>query len=88
MVLGGNLQAGDVVDLVLVPPVTEAQPSPSPTLFENILVLDVKPVAEAWTTDGKLHDSPLVVDVALPLNRRLEFATKSRGATFLLTRKP
>jgi len=88
MVLGGGLHAGDVVDIVLVPAATEAEPSPSPVLFENILILDVRPSPESQATDGKPADHPFVVIVALPLDRRLEFATTSARATLLITQKP
>jgi len=88
MVLGGNLRAGDVVDLILVPAKAEAQSPPSPVLFENILVLDVRPLPESQATGSKPSDHQFVVVIALPLDRRLEFATKSPGAALVITRKP
>jgi Flp pilus assembly protein CpaB len=88
MVLGGNLKAGDVVDILLVPPMTDAQPSPTPIPFPNILVLDVKQVVESQATNDKPSERPFVVVIALPSGRLDEFATKSVGATMLITRKP
>jgi hypothetical protein len=81
MILGGNLQAGDTVEMTLVPTTTKAESLPSPVVFSNILVLDVKSVSQASAS------STSVVVVALPSKRRQEFASKSPGATFLLTRK-
>jgi Flp pilus assembly protein CpaB len=81
MILGGNLQAGDTVEMILVPTTTKAESLPSPMVFPNILVLDVKSVSQASAS------STSVVVVALPLKRQQEFACKSLGATFLLTRK-
>ena len=81
MILGGNLQAGDTVEMTLVPTTTKAESLPSPVVFPNILVLDVKSVSQASAS------STSVVVVALPLKRQQEFASKSLGATFLLTRK-
>lgn len=81
MTLGGNLQAGDIVDITLVPVTTKTGSSPSPILFPNILVLDVKLVSQANSS------STSVVIIALPLKRQQEFANKSFGATLLLTRK-
>lgn len=88
MVLGDNLQAGDVVDLILVPATTEGHPSPTLTLFEHILVLDVRSVLESRISNNRPSDRPFVVVIALPLDRRLEFATRGAGATLLITRKP
>ncbi|GAB1540023.1 hypothetical protein NUACC21_26920 [Scytonema sp. NUACC21] len=81
MILGGNLQAGDTVDMTLVPTTTKTKSLPSPIVFPNILVLDVKPVSQGSTS------STSVVVVALPLKRQQDFASKSFGAAFLLTRK-
>jgi hypothetical protein len=87
MVLGGNLQAGDVVDLILVPAAADAQPAPTPALFEGVLVLDVKPASEGQATGDKPSDRKFVVVIALPLDWHLEFATRSAGATILIARE-
>ncbi len=81
MMLGGNLKAGDIVDITLVPTSTKATSLSSPIVFPNILVLDVKsaPQTNALSTS--------VIVVALPFKRQQEFASKSSGATLLLTRK-
>ncbi|GJD19201.1 hypothetical protein RIVM261_041570 [Rivularia sp. IAM M-261] len=81
MILGSNLQASDTVEITLVPTTNKAQSLPPTVVFSNILVLDVKSVPQAAAS------STSVVVVALPLKRQQEFASKSPGATFLLTRK-
>jgi Flp pilus assembly protein CpaB len=81
MILGGNLQAGDTVDMTLVTTTTKTKSLPSPIVFPNTLVLDVKSVSQASAS------STSVVVVALPLKRQQEFASKSFDAVFLLTRK-
>jgi Flp pilus assembly protein CpaB len=87
MVLGGNLQTGDVVDIIFVSTATEAQPSPTPTLFENILVLDVKLVTRDEAADGPKSDQPFVIILALPTDKREEFVTHIATGAMLLTRR-
>lgn len=86
-VMAGNLQAGDIVDILLVPPTAEASPKPTPSLLENILVLDVKSVPESQQIEEEVASQPYVVIIALPADRRLEFASASSGATLLIMRK-
>lgn len=86
--MAGNLQAGSIVDILLVPVNTAMHPKPTPSLFENILVLDVKSVAEGQKiVDEGIASYPYVVIIALPADRRLEFAGASSGATLFITRK-
>lgn len=77
--LGGSLQAGDIVDITFASPTAKAGSSPSPVVFPNILVLDVKPASQA--------NSPSAVVIALPSKRQKEFATHSQRATPLFSRK-
>lgn len=87
MVLGGNLEAGDIVDVIIVPAATKSEPQLTSVLLPDILVLDVKSMGENKSPTNQLSDSPFVVVVALPVARRQEFATKSVGAKLLITRK-
>lgn len=87
MVLGGNLEAGDIVDVIIVPAATKSEPQLTSVLLPDILVLDVKSMQENKSPTNQLSDSPFVVVVALPVARRQEFATKSVGAKLLITRK-
>jgi hypothetical protein len=86
MVLGGNLRASDVVDVIFAPAPSDAQPAPEPTLFENLLVLDVKSVPIEKAADSSQRHEPYVVVVALPVDRRDEFVAHSAAGTMLLTR--
>ncbi|NEO98687.1 MAG: hypothetical protein F6K58_08395 [Symploca sp. SIO2E9] len=87
MTLGGNLKAGDVIDITLVPVAIESEPQPEPVTFSDILVLDVKLMQEKKSFAEQVSEQPFVVVIALPTVRRLEFATQSAGVTVLLTRK-
>jgi Flp pilus assembly protein CpaB len=77
--LGGSLQAGDIVDITFASATAKAVSSSSPIVFQNILVLDVKPASQA--------NSPSVVVIALPSKRQKEFASYSISATLLVSRK-
>lgn len=81
MTLGGNLQAGDIVDITFVPPTTKLGSLPSPKVFSNIVVLDVKQVSQANAS----HTSVIVI--ALPSKSQQEFATYTSRATLLISRK-
>jgi len=87
MVLGGNLEAGDIVDVIIVPAATKSEPQLTSVLLPDILVLDVKAMQENKSPANQLSESPFVVVVALPLALREELATKSVGAKLLITRK-
>lgn len=87
MALGGNLEAGDIVDVIIVPAATKSEPQLTSVLLPDILVLDVKSMPENKSPTKQLSDSPFVVVVALPVARLQEFATKSVGAKLLITRK-
>lgn len=87
MVLGGNLEAGDIVDVIVPPAATKLEPQLPPLVLRNILVLDVKSMQENKFSANQLSDAPFVVVVALPVARLQEFATKSVGAKLLISRK-
>lgn len=87
MLLGGSLKAGDIVDIFFIPSATETQPSPRPTLLENILVLDIKPGRESDKVEDVESSQLFVVIVAVPLDQRTEFAIRSASGTLTLTRK-
>lgn len=86
MVLGGSLKAGDVVDITVG--VAGPQPSPAPGTFENLLVLDVKPVAVMPTTLGQTPQPTFVIVIALPSSLRNDFAAGQPGAPLLIWRRP
>lgn len=87
MVLGGNLEAGDIVDIIIVPTATKSEPQLTSVLLPDILVLDVKSMQENKSPTNQLSDSSFVIVVALPVARRQEFATNSIGAKLLISRK-
>jgi Flp pilus assembly protein CpaB len=86
-VLGGNLQAGDVVDLFFAPVASEGQFSLTPPMFENLLVLDVKTVIAEKAADGLQPHPSYVVVIALPIDRRGEFVSHGASETMWLTRR-
>ncbi|MEW6494540.1 MAG: RcpC/CpaB family pilus assembly protein [Cyanobacteriota bacterium] len=87
MVLGGNLEAGDIVDVIVTPAATGSEPQLRSVLLSDILVLDVKSMRDNKSPANQMSDSSFVVVVALPVARRQEFATNSVGAKLLITRK-
>lgn len=86
MILGGSLKAGDVVDITVG--VAGPQPPPAPGTFENLLVLDVKPVAVTPTTPGQTPQPTFVIVVALPSSLRNDFAASQPSAPLLIWRRP
>lgn len=86
MTLGGQIKPGDIVNIIIMPASAETSTTiPTPSILENILVLDVRSVA-AQESDKSL-DYPFVVVIALPQDRQIEFATCTPGATLLISRK-
>jgi hypothetical protein len=77
-IMGGNLQIGDVVEVIIVPAPTETDSLPDPVIFDGVRVLDIKQVAGSQN---------FVVVIALPSNRRIKFAALSFGSNLLITRK-
>jgi hypothetical protein len=72
--LGGDLQAGDVVSMAAVPISNTAS---VPTIvFDTMLVLDVK----------SAEDEKVVI-LAVPVDRWLEYLTKTRNAVLVLARQ-
>ncbi len=75
MILGANIQAGDVVSLSVVPATTAASVE---VLFEKLLVVDVKsPQAE---------DEDFVVSLAVPARRWVEYLEKTHNAQLVLAK--
>lgn len=87
MILGGNLQPGDMVDIMAVPAIIQKEPFAALFMFEDILVLDIKPAPTSQTSAGE-HSSPFVIVLALPLDRRIEFVSRTANATLQITRQP
>jgi hypothetical protein len=87
MALGGELEVGDIVDVMLVPPSGEAGGTPAPTVFDNILVLDVKLAPANLSDANEAREYPFVIVFALPLDYRLEFATAFAEQQVLIARK-
>jgi len=81
MTLNGNLQAGDIIDITLVPATNKPGFLPSPRIFSNIGVLDVKQVTPANASFTS------VIVIALPSKNQPEFATYLPKATVLISRK-
>jgi Flp pilus assembly protein CpaB len=69
--LGGAVRSGDTVDVLLA-----HQPPDTPSVYEDLPVLYVRPSGESFT-----------IVVALPAAQRQEFAARSVGAAALITRK-
>lgn len=87
MVLGGTLQAGDIVDIIVTPAAIGSEPQVTSVLLPDILVLDVKAMPENKSATSQVSESPFVIVIALPVSRCQEFAAKSVGAKLLITRK-
>jgi hypothetical protein len=87
MTLGNALRAGDVIDITLVPEAANVEPPAAPSVFENLLVLDVRPAADPKRVE-KTSETPFIVIIALPIARRQEFAARSAHSKVLLSRKP
>src|SRR6266699_4105593 len=70
MLLGGNLNAGDVVSLAAIP--FSGTNSPPAMIFNKVLVLDVK-----------LTGNQPIIILAIPINRWSEYLAQIRNATIL-----
>lgn len=74
---GGNLRAGDVVSLAVVPLSNAASSSQKPTLlFARLLVLDVKP-----------GGSQPVIVLAIPADQWIDYLTQTHDMTIVLARQ-
>lgn len=73
-ILGGKLRAGDVVSLTIVP-ISDTTAAPT-MVFDQVLVLDVS---------GSEKD--IVVVLAIPSSRWLEYLSKTRNATLVIARR-
>lgn len=79
MTMSRKMLAGDVVDIVLSHAPTDKQTESNQVNFKNILVLDAKPLKEDQTSQGEAGKYKIIV--AMPLDRRLEFAVKRDNAS-------
>ena len=80
MTLGGNLRAGDSIDVALA--VDAAKPIGECTL-ENIIVLDVR----ATLGEVEKAESPFIIVLALPQNCSQTFANKAELGKLIITRR-
>lgn len=79
--LGGRLKAGDIVDITLVPDGGAASStSGTPIVWENILILDVRSVTA-------LDNYSPVIIIALSKTQKMEFATASPQARWIIASK-
>ena len=79
MTFGGNLKAGETVSITFgSTPADKESTLPSPALFSNLLVLDVKAVSQASTPFTS------VIVIALPKTAVQAFVTHLPGATALV----
>lgn len=83
--LGGQLRVGELVDVVAVH--NSSSPADSDPIksssFEKLLVLNI----ETKQADEKTPKEPVSITLALPANRRDEFAAAVANATVTVTRK-
>ncbi len=73
--LAGDLQAGDFLDIVIIPP-TNGTPA-APKVFENVLLLQVQAAP---------GEQPTAFTAAIPLAQRTEFAAALSGSFMLMRR--
>lgn len=83
LTLGGNLQAGDFIDIQLLPMKQQANLISSVITFSDILVLDVK---TNIVTD-KSSKSMFVIVIALPLKYQQKYFTYISNSTLLISKK-
>lgn len=87
--LGSQLRAGDMIDLLAIP---SGQPSDTPSdkaklhVFEQLMVLNV-PINKDPKVDVKNVADNGATTLALPANRRDEFASALAGAAVVITRR-
>ncbi|KAI9130024.1 SAF domain-containing protein [Acaryochloris sp. CCMEE 5410] len=86
MILGGNLQAGNLVDIAIAQEATEKQLNPKLIQFDNTFVFDIKSSSLTTTTASSAPER--VVVLAIPAQRQAEFARSIAGKKLLLFRKP
>ena len=95
LVVAGNLRAGDLVDLVIVPAYLEGQPAQEPLIFTSTLVLNATPVGQVKPdgADGaqdngevsRVSAHPFNVVLALTEEERVQFAAASTNSTIFIT---
>jgi Flp pilus assembly protein CpaB len=83
--MGGLVRPDDIVDLILVPASLNNSPPLEPILFADVRVIAIKSTSPTNTENENPADQDHVVVVALPVERRYEFATRSAGAKFIMS---
>lgn len=84
LTLGGSVNAGDLVDITLVPAVTGHTRRTSTIVFPNVLVLDIKPEPTTKLSSA----ASWVLVIALPSEHQRAYATFSRSASFVIAKRP
>jgi len=87
--LGSQLRVGDMIDLFAIPgnqPSGSQSDQPKLHAFEKLLVLNV-PIKKDPKLDEKNPAEVGAITLALPTNRRDEFASAIAGATVVITRR-
>ena len=82
MILGGNLQAGDLVDITIVQEATEKQPNPKSVQFDNTFIFDIKSISPAPASSSP----EIVVVLAIPSQRQAEFFRSIAGKKVIISR--
>jgi hypothetical protein len=82
MAIGGSLKAGDLVDILI-----KRDDGAPLTVFEDILVLDVRANADSHTNNDKTQTAPYVIVIALPANRRDSFGAMTYDGRLIVTRR-
>jgi Flp pilus assembly protein CpaB len=85
--LGGNLQPGDLVDIILLPQGTQARHQLEFTLFDDILIIDIQPAYKNDPMQDRAIEEISVLILAIPLDKRMEFIHAYMSGTMLLSRR-
>jgi len=85
MFLGGNLQAGDRVNVMVVQEATKKQPNPQSILFSNTFVFDVK--SNSKNSSATNQSLEWVVILAIPANHQEDFTRSISDRKVILSRK-
>jgi hypothetical protein len=87
MALGGTLNPGDHIDVMMTKEGVSGQ-SPPPPLYERLLVVDIKSTPDRQSMSDKPLAYPFVITISLPASLRQRFATDIAGARLQITREP
>ncbi len=84
-VLGGSLQIGDRIDIIITLPTTRRKSAP--IIFERLLVLDITAINEDIDIKNGGPGLSYVIVLAIPLSRRMEFITSCASGSLFLSRQ-